>query len=119
MSKITIRKHGGFYHVFDNDCYILYYLFNYKIINQRLGFPLNSLTKVINKLEDLNINYEILGEIDKNFNRKNNYNKYLKLGITKFKKEQKYLTIYNSLDKLTEEDLDKIINFVSELINEK
>ena len=38
---IVFRKIGGFYHVFDGDSYILNYLFNYKIVGNRVGFPIN------------------------------------------------------------------------------
>ena len=96
--QITIRKHGGFYHVFDDDCYILYYLFDYKIINRRVGFPLNSLNKVINKLTDLSISYEVIEESKRDFKKLNKYNKYLKLGISKYDKDNKYLSIYSKLD---------------------
>lgn len=49
---VVFRKVGGFYHVFDGDSYILNYLFNYKIVGNRVGFPINSINKVINILED-------------------------------------------------------------------
>ncbi len=117
--QITIRKHGGFYHVFDDDCYILYYLFNYKIINRKTGFPLTSLNKVINKLTDLSINYEVVNESVMDFKKLNKYDKYLKLGISKYDKDNKYLTIYNKLDSLDESDLDKILEYIDGLINEK
>ena len=56
---ITISKKGNFCNIYNNDCYILYYLFNYKIINNKLGFPINSLPKVITTLENRKINYSI------------------------------------------------------------
>lgn len=117
--QITIRKHGGFYHVFDDDCYILYYLFCYKIINRRVGFPLNSLNKVINKLTDLSISYEVIEESKRDFKKLNKYNKYLKLGISKYDKDNKYLSIYSKLDSLDDTDLDKILEYIDGIINEK
>ena len=30
-SKVVLRKNGGFYSVYGDDAYILYYLLNYKI----------------------------------------------------------------------------------------
>lgn len=117
--QITIRKHGWFYHVFDDDCYILYYLFDYKIINRKTGFPLNSLNKVINKLTDLSISYEVIEESKRDFKKLNKYNKYLKLGISKYDKENKYLSIYSKLDSLSDADLDKILEYIDGIINEK
>ena len=117
--QVTIRKHGGFYHVFDDDCYILYYLFDYKIINRRVGFPLSSLNKVINKLTDLSISYEVIEESKRDFKKLNKYNKYLKLGLSKYNKENKYLSIYSKLDSLSDADLDKILEYIDGIINEK
>lgn len=117
--QITIRKHGWFYHVFDDDCYILYYLFDYKIINRKTGFPLNSLNKVINKLTDLSISYEVIEEGKRDFKKLNKYNKYLKLGISKYDKDNKYLSIYSKLDSLDDTDLDKILEYIDGIINEK
>ena len=117
--QITIRKHGWFYHVFDDDCYILYYLFDYKIINRKTGFPLSSLNKVINKLTDLSISYEVIEEGKRDFKKLNKYNKYLKLGISKYDKDNKYLSIYSKLDSLDDTDLDKILEYIDGIINEK
>ena len=39
MNVVKIRKSGTFYQVFDNDIYIFYYLFNYNIKNNKVGFP--------------------------------------------------------------------------------
>lgn len=39
MKKIVLRKNGGFYCAYGNDCYILNYLFDYKITdNSDFGF---------------------------------------------------------------------------------
>ena len=71
---LILRKIGGFYQAFDDDALIMSYLFNYKIINYRCGFPISSINKVIEKLEELNINYILKQEeIVKDFKRKNNY----------------------------------------------
>ena len=48
MKEVVLRKSGGFYHVNSDDCYILYYLFNYKIVSDRVGFPISAYNKVIN-----------------------------------------------------------------------
>ena len=72
MSSIKIRKIGKFYNAFDNDALILHYLFNYKVNNGRVGFPENSFNKVINTLEDKNINYEVIGEKVENISNKIN-----------------------------------------------
>ena len=119
MSKVIIRKHGGFYHVFDDDAYILYYLFDYKINNRKVGFPINSLNKVINKLENLSISYEIIDECIKDFKKLNKYNKYYKLGLDKYNKDNKYKNLYNKIDSLPENKLDKILDYIESIIDEE
>lgn len=95
---------------------------NYKLINGRIGFPINSLDKVCNKLDDCKISYIVIDGDDENktnFGKKNNYDKFL----IKSKK------IYNhnqSLDKLidrvrsaNEEEINDIIAFIADRLDEK
>ena len=56
---VLLREIGKFVSVFDEDSIIISYLMGYKIVNSKVGFPSNVLVKVINKLEDNNINYLI------------------------------------------------------------
>ena len=62
MNSVKIRKNGTFYNVFDKDMYILYFLLNYQIKNDKIGFPKSALNKVINILEENKISYEVIGE---------------------------------------------------------
>ena len=75
-NSIIIQKQGIFYIVYDTDTYIINYLFDYKIksSNNRLkvGFP--DINKVIEKLDNLQINY-ITNDIIKTFEN-NNYSNY-------------------------------------------
>ena len=52
-NNVEIFKNGGFYSVYNNDTYIFYYLFVYKIIDNLVGFSLSAYDKIINKLEKL------------------------------------------------------------------
>ena len=50
---LLIFKSGRFYNTYGDDSIILNYLFGYKIIKEnKVGFPINSLVKVLNTLED-------------------------------------------------------------------
>ena len=99
--SIIIRKSGGFYQVFDNDALIISYLFNYKIINHKCGFPLIVINKVMNVLEEKNINYIIKDEeeIVKNFRSKNTYSKYLEKSKIKDNINNRVKNILEKLDK--------------------
>ena len=118
MNKVIIRKCGAFYNVFDDDCFILYFFFNYNIKNKKVGFPKSSLNKVINKLEEFKISYEIVGEETKNFKNLNKYQKYIKLGLTKYNKDIKYQNITEKLYEVSEEKLEKILESIEKILNE-
>ena len=116
---LKIRKMGKFYSVFDDDCYILYYFFGYKIINNRLGFPESVLSKVLNTLTDKKINYEIINQEEKeNFKNQNKYSYYLKLGQEKYYCDIRFSNILNDLNKLSDSQLEKILLYIEEVINE-
>ena len=55
---ILFIKVGNFYEVFDKDAIIISKLLNYKIKfiknNIKVGFPINSLNNVVNKLNNIN-----------------------------------------------------------------
>ena len=111
MEKVLIRKSGGFYAVYDDDAYILNYFFGYKIKDDRLGFPINSINKVINVLEDNHISYEVDGNIY-DFKNRNKYKKILDLGKRKCSLDYRVNDIISKLDKLEEKDIDKILDYV-------
>lgn len=114
---IVLRKVGGFYHVFDKDCYILNYLFNYKIVGNRVGFPIGAINKVTNTLEEKKISYELEGK-KYDFKRKNNYEKYLEKGIVRYNFKRDVEKIYDNLDKLNSKDLKEILNFIERKLDE-
>ena len=87
---IVFVKIGSFYNVYEEDSFILSYLFGYKIKlenNYRIcGFQITSANKVFSKLKENNINYLITNKrlnyeiIEKNdFKRKNQYKNILKI----------------------------------------
>lgn len=90
---ILYKNHGKFYQCRDMDAYIMNLLFGYKVLKDGLcGFPDNSLSKVLNTLEDAKISYQII-EVDKNpiikdFDKLNNYPKYLDLALKNLDKRK-------------------------------
>ena len=84
---IVLVKEGSFYHIYGKDAYIISYLFGYKIKeieNMNVcGFPINSINRIVAKLETNKINYLILDkrnnyDIEEIYNNKNlnTYNKF-------------------------------------------
>lgn len=97
---ILLIKSGNFYICLKSDAIIINNIFNYKIIESKnyikTGFPLNSLSKVIDRLTELNINYLLVGTdiIKKQKFKNNNYPKYLKMND--------YSIINNRINKISE-----------------
>lgn len=112
MDKMLIRKSGGFYAVYDDDTYILNYFFGYKIKEDRVGFPINFINKVINMLEDNHISYEIKNEVYVDFNNRNNYKKFIDIGKKKYNLRYRVESIIDNIDKLDEKDIDKILDYI-------
>ena len=118
---LTLRKIGNFYQVFDDDAYLLWFLCGYKINNRKVGFPVSALPKVLNLLEEKNIYYLIYNSDDEEvkFNEGvNKYNKFISLAKQTYNKNRKILNLQSKLDSLTNEKLDKIIDYIEEVINE-
>ena len=115
-NSVLIRKDGKFYHVFNDDAYIFNYLFNYNIVNYRVGFPISAYSKVINKLEENTINYVALGDekIEKNFKNKNKYKRVLELSMDKDRVFNKLKEINSKLEKLSYEELIRVVSILEE-----
>ena len=56
---IVLIKSGSVYITYDNDAIILNNIFDYQNINNKVGFPIRSVDKIMNSLNDKNINYII------------------------------------------------------------
>ncbi len=53
---VILIKSGNFYYSFEDDAYILKYLFNYQIRENKVGFPISAKAKVKSVLNRHNIN---------------------------------------------------------------
>lgn len=119
---VLLREIGKFVSVFDEDSIIVSYLMGYKIVNSKVGFPSNVLVKVINKLEDNNINYLIKyknnKEDKKDFNKNNNYKKILEKGKKVLELRKMKDNITPKLETLEIEKLEKIVKYINEVVNE-
>lgn len=77
---IIMIKCGYFYEVYGEEAYIMNKLFGYKIKSvsgmDRVGFPINSYSKVVNRLTRSKINYLIYGGEKIKF-KDNNYDRYM------------------------------------------
>ena len=114
---ILYKNHGKFYQCRDMDAYIMNLLFGYKVLKDGLcGFPDNSLSKVLNTLEDAKISYQII-EVDKNpiikdFDKLNNYPKYLDLALKNLDKRKRLDYLIDNLNKCSNEKLEQIMGLI-------
>lgn len=81
---IILIKQGNFYIVINKDANIIHNIFKYKIVESKdfikVGFPVQTINKIKDKLNSLNINYIILENneiVEKQKFKKNNINNYI------------------------------------------
>ena len=86
---VLYKDNSKFYKATGKDALILNYLCDYKIINNKVGFPDNTINKVLDILDENEISYQII-YVDKNpkvCNYTNNkYSEVLKYAYGKNKK---------------------------------
>ena len=116
---VVIMKNGIFYNVLGNDCYLLKNMFNYKINSfsdtVKVGFPLNTLNKVINTFDKLKINYIVYENeiVLKGKFSKNKYDIFLKsklsmddrikrinLKLNEMKQDSKILGLLDAIEEI-------------------
>lgn len=117
LDAVVLIKNGKFYVTFDNDALILHHLLDYKIINNRVGFPENALSHVTEILNHHHVCYVIDGEESK----KSEENTYYRL----LHKVNDQMIVENMCDNLLKkikevvvenfDNYDKIRNFLNEL----
>ena len=118
---LIVKQNGKFCYVYDTDALIFNYIFDYKIISGlRCGFPNNSLEKVLNKLEELKISYQVK-YLDKIISTKQfkNLNDYTRISIL----ARKTALLKNRLDILmktiktsNKEILERVIESIEECL---
>lgn len=119
MIKLYIK--GGFYYCYNDDSIIISYLCNYKIINNRVGFPINSINKIVNILIDNKIDYIIYNKnniIDKYINKENRYNNILIKAKSNIDINNRINNIVSSLYKLDSNKLNIILEYIERVIYE-
>ena len=112
---IDIRKNGCFYNVYGDDCYILFYLFKYKINSNKVGFHNRSINSVINKLNYYKVNYNFNNN-KVCFGKINSYYKYVELGKNKYIEYNKLIDIENKVLKLDNHKLKDTYNILKDYV---
>lgn len=117
---LILIKVGNFYELIDNDALIISKLFNYKLKRLsntfKVGFPINNLNNVIDKLNEENINYIVIdSNIKKEFKNNKYYNSDTKIvyyNMIRIDKINNYLA-NNLLDEKINEKINEIENILN------
>ena len=118
MNKNILRlckNDGKFVLAYNDNAYILHSIFNYKLVREgtkdKCGFPSTIIDKIIEKLEELNISYEIYYkntlESIKDYKKKNTYEKHLKDALIQVEIDKKIDLIKYKLSRLPLENVNK------------
>ena len=121
MKSVRLRKQGKFYCAYNEDAYVVNAIMNYKVSNGKIGFPINSLGKVTNNLDNSKVNYVVIDndrEIIKKQFSKNCYNKYLQLGMKNVNRMEENMLLIEKVKNLSDDKLTKILNYVKDVIDE-
>ena len=118
------KNDGKFITCYNDDAYILHSIFGYKLVgegkNDKLGFPSTVIDKIIDKLDSLSINYEIYYkkelESSKDFEKKNNYQKYLEQGLLQVEIDKKVDLIKYKLSRLDLKDVNKELEKILDVL---
>ena len=117
VTLVMIRV-GNFYHIYDEDAIIMFYLFKYKINDNKVGFPIRSLEKVINKLIKNNINYYVDENNFKYFDN-NGYLELLDKSKLYYELNLEIEDIYNYLiSNIERKYIKRIISKIKDVIDE-
>ncbi len=117
---LFLRKVGGFYHAFDEDAILLFSLFRYRINNGKSGFPVGSIDKVKNTLQEEKVNYFL--KIDEeeeesmSFKEENRYLEIYNKGKEEYRDFHKKEKVTERIFTLKEEQVDEVIKLVQTFI---
>ena len=115
---LVMIRVGNFYHIYDEDAIIMFYLFKYKINDNKGGFPIRSLEKVINKLIKNNINYYVDENNFKYFDN-NGYLELLDKSKLYYELNLEIEDIYNYLiSNIERKYIKRIISKIKDVIDE-
>lgn len=129
---IVFIKSGNFYRCYDDDSYIIAYLMDYQvkatISRDMAGFPVDSLNRVLNKLQLKNINYKIFEFKDGISNLKDEYDcgeensyDYVYIIAERYVKNRDRITSFSDrlLKNIENPKIESIISKIEIMINQE
>ena len=108
---VVLIKSGVFYYTYAKDASILSFIMKYKMINNRVGFPISNLEKVLSILSNIRINVYVDNML---FEYGDMYNIYL----DKVNFDNKVKNLINLIESKINKDesfYDKLVLFMGEV----
>ena len=128
-TSVVIYKQGGkFYDVYGYDALIFNLLFDFKILKKetskvktiKCGFPDNSLARIVNKLDEKKISYQIMSRdkdpVVKDYKKINNYLKYKDDALKKNDIEVRLDLLLEKIKSLSHEDAVALLEKIEECL---
>lgn len=114
---IITQSSGKFFEVFGYDAFMFNYLFSYKILQSgktyKCGFPDSSINRIVNKLSDLKISYQIIyrgkNPLVKDYKKINQYSKYKLIALQRLDIKQRMDALVEKVKSLNEEQAKKVM----------
>lgn len=114
---IITQSSGKFFEVFGYDAFMFNYLFSYKILQSgmtyKCGFPDSSINRIINKLSDLKISYQVIyrgkNPLVKDYKKINQYSKYKLIALQRLDIKQRMDALVEKVKSLNEEQAKKVM----------
>ena len=118
-NTVILMKYGNFYRCFYNNAIVVGYLFDYKLHNNKVGFPINIINNILCVLDKYSIDYLVynsIKDIRYIYHDINNYNKYLELGNSKYNLDNYVLNINDKVKGILDSDINvDIMRYLDEL----
>ena len=115
---IVMLKVGSFYHVYNKDAILMFYFFSYKILENRVGFPISTLSKVIRFLRKNEINYYVYDEKLEEFEI-NHYDLFVEKSKEYYQLRSEIDEIYHYLiTNIERKYMKRLIQKIKEVIDE-
>lgn len=109
---IVFIKYGNFYKIYNDDAFIINKITGYKLVDGiRVGFPINSLNKILKRVEFLNISYVIFNSVKDYYiieNKNNNYSLELNKAMTSYLEKKRIDDIVKRFRNLISTDIEKL-----------
>ena len=116
---VLYKNAGKFYSAIGNDAIILNYLFNYKIIKDKIGFPDSALNEVLKVLKENNISYQIV-YTDRNpvveFFDLNAYEDIYQKAINSQKINERIEIIIQNIKMKSYQEIDNILSNIEQML---